>query len=130
MEDLTDEVRRMEALLDAPEHVAKGIDRRAAVETAARAQEGYRYPGSAGLRPQDGRRAVKRSGLLLEQITQGHADPGRDAPQPGRCGRQASGWERRNKKKIEEWKNIQLRLHATGGADRLSDEADVANLER
>jgi len=28
MEDLTDEVRRMEALLDAPEHVAKGIDRR------------------------------------------------------------------------------------------------------
>jgi len=35
-----------------------------------------------------------------------------------------------NKKKIEEWKEYPAPLHATGGADRLSDEADVANLER
>ena len=69
-------------------------------------------------------RMVKRSKQLLGEILQGmpSQEEMRKAP-PGAVDKHMK-WERRNKKKIQEWKNIQLRL--TAG----SLERDAANLER
>lgn len=130
MEDLTEEVTRMETLLSAPEHVAKGIDRRAAVKRLRSLKRDIDTQAPQSYNQKQVDDAVKRSGILLEQITQGMPTQEEMRRNPAGAVDKHRGWERRNKKKIEEWKNIQLRLHATGGADRLADESDVANLER
>lgn len=68
--------------------------------------------------------AVKREQDLREQILQGmpSQEEMRKSP-PGAIDKHRT-WEKRNKEKIIEWKNIQLRLHAD------SNEVDIANFER
>jgi hypothetical protein len=67
-------------------------------------------------------RMVRRSGELLDAILVGmpSQEEMRKAP-PGAVDKHV-GWERRNKLKILEWKNLQLRLKP--------GEAEAANLER
>lgn len=69
-------------------------------------------------------RMVQRSKELLENILQGmpSQEEMRKAP-PGAVDKHRQ-WEKRNKAKILEWKNLQLRL-TVGSGDR-----EVANLER
>ena len=68
--------------------------------------------------------AVQRSDKLKEEILQGmpSQEEMRKSP-PGAVDKHRT-WEKRNKAKLLEWKEIQLRLNAG------SDENDVANFER
>jgi hypothetical protein len=74
--------------------------------------------------PEEEGRMVARSKELLGQILEGmpSQEEMRKAP-PGAVDKHRQ-WERRNKSKILEWKNLQLRL-TVGSGDR-----EVANLER
>lgn len=75
--------------------------------------------------------AKKRETQLLNDILQGMPTQAEMRKNPAGAVDKHRQWEARNKKKILEWKNIRLRLHASGAIDgALPNSGDVANLER
>lgn len=125
------ELRRLEETLAAPPHIASQIQNRADLTRSAKnlrrmidTQKPLPYA------PAEKDKAVRRAAELEGEIAAGmlsHAEMRRNPP--GAVD-QHRRWERRNKRNIDELKNIKLRLHATGDSpDRLEDERDVANIE-
>lgn len=121
VEDYKSEIRSAEEKLQ-----SKHIQDKAEVAKQLRRLKAA-YESQVPRAPESGEeedRLVKRGRKLLSEILEGmpSQEEMRKAP-PGAVDKHMK-WEKRNKAKIQEWKNIQLRL--TAG----SDEREAANLER
>lgn len=125
------ELRRLEGILSAPPHIQGMIQDRGEIQKQHRRVKGMvesqtPKPYAAGEKDA----AAARLRDLEGQIGAGmlsHAEMRRN---PAGAVDRHRKWERRNKKAIEEAKNIKLRFHATGDdPDRLDDERDVANID-
>jgi len=74
--------------------------------------------------------AVAREHELREQWLQGMPTQAEMRRNPAGARDKHMRWERHNKQAILEWKNIRLRLHASGYLDEAHDATDIANIER
>lgn len=117
-------------LLSAPPHIANRIEDRGqltknlrALERDLRSQEPKPYG------PDELDSAVQRSRQLKDEMVEGMPTQAEMRRNPAGAVDKHRRWERRNKKKLAEWKNIGLRLHQTGDVD-LPDATDVVNFER
>ena len=130
VEQSKEEIKRLENTLNAPPHIAAQIQDRGEMTRQLRSlrhdmetQAPKPYLGELDA-------AVKRSDQLRDEIVVGmpsHAEMRRNPVGATDLDRK---WNKRNKKKVLEWKAIQLRLHAGGHLDELEDSKDVANFER
>ena len=124
------EVGRLESTLNAPPHIASAIQDRGEMVRQLRSLKRDLETQSPKPYGADLDAAVARSEQLKEEILLG-------MPTGREMRRNMAGatdkhrkWEARNKPKILEWKNIQLRLHAGGHLDELRDATDIANFEK
>ncbi len=117
--ELRDEVKAAEAKLSNPAILDKAEARRQLIRT--RASLDAQTPKPPADAAEEGR-MVARSKSLLDGILAGmpSQEEMRKAP-PGAVDKHI-GWEKRNERNIEEWKNLQLRLKP--------GEREAANLER
>ena len=119
LEEMQSQVKAAEAKLSSPHIQDKGEARRQLIRSRKTLEEQTpRQPVDAA---EEGRMAT-RSKTLLADILAGmpSQEEMRKAP-PGAVDKHM-GWEKRNKSKILEWKNLQLRLRP--------GEREAANLER
>ena len=115
----TEEIKSLEDRLMSPHIQDKGEVRKQLIRVRKQTEEQAPKPPE---NTQEEERLVKRERLLRDEILAGmpSQEEMRKAP-PGAVDKHAA-WEKRNKPKIIEWKNIRLRLHP--GA------RETANLER
>ena len=131
VEDLVEEKRRLEGMLDPHNPFSKGIN---IASTKKQLHNTNRMLAEQSPMPYENvdlDNARKRSEELLENIKQG-MPTSREMRRlvPGSVDKHR-GWMQRAKDKVLEWKNIQLRLHASNvDLGLLSDSGDIANLER
>jgi hypothetical protein len=130
VEDLRDEMQTIEQTLSAPSFVQNQIQDRGAMRkhyVRMRAQMENDAPQPYSEAERDA--AAEREAELAETIKRGmptHAEMRRN---PSGAVDKHRGWESRNKANIQEWKNIRLRMHATGMIDGPRDASDIANVE-
>lgn len=119
LEEMQNQVKIAEAKLSNPAILDKGEARRQLIRTRKTLDE--QTPRAPADTAEEGR-MHKRSKALLNEILDGmpSQEEMRKAP-PGAVDKHM-GWEKRNKLKILEWKNLQLRLRP--------GEREAANLER
>lgn len=119
LEEMQSEVKAAEAKLSNPAIQDKGEARKQLIRTRATLDSQTPKPPVDGA--EEGR-MVARSKQLLDEVLAGmpSQEEMRKAP-PGAVDKHM-GWEKRNKAKILEWKNLQLRLRP--------GEREAANLER
>ena len=119
LEEMQNQVKIAEAKLSNPAILDKGEARRQLIRTRKTLDE--QTPRAPADTAEEGR-MHKRSKVLLNEILDGmpSQEEMRKAP-PGAVDKHM-GWEKRNKSKILEWKNLQLRLRP--------GEREAANLER
>ena len=129
-EERREEISRLRAILSAPPHIANRIEDRGqlrrnlqAVERDLKKQDPRPYES------EDIDLAADRSEELKEEMLQGMPTQEEMRRNPSGAVDKHRRWEKRNKTKLTEWKNIQLRLHATDHGD-LPDATDIANFER
>ena len=130
VEQTKEEIKRLENTLNAPPHIAAQIQDRGEMTRQLRSlrrdletQAPKPYLGDLDS-------AIKRADQLREEITQGMPTEAEMRRNPVGATDKNRKWSNRNKRKVLEWKNIQLRLHAGGHLDELEDSKDVANFER
>lgn len=117
-------------LLSAPPHIANRIEDRGQLTKNLRSLERdlqTQEPKPYASEELDA--AVERSDELKGEILQGMPTQEEMRRNPAGAVDKHRRWEKRNKKKITEWKNIQLRRHQTGDAE-LPDATDIANFEQ
>lgn len=74
---------------------------------------------------------VKREAELRAKILEGMPTQAEMRRNPPGAVTKHQAWERGNKRRIREWKNIRLRLHVSGEVDSgIDSPTEVANLER
>ena len=119
LDEMRNQVKQAEAKLSNPAILDKGEARRQLIRTRATLESQTPRPPADGA--EEGK-MVARSKALLNDILAGmpSQEEMRKAP-PGAVDKHM-GWEKRNKAKILEWKNLQLRLRP--------GEREAANLER
>ena len=119
VDEMRSQVKIAEAKLSNPAILDKGEARKQLIRTRQSLEAQTPKPPAS---PEEEGRMVARSKALLGDILQGMCsqEEMRKAP-PGAVDKH-TGWERRNKLKILEWKNLQLRLRP--------GEREAANLER
>ena len=132
VQENTEMADRLRGTLNAPPHIRNQIQDRplmvrqlrnldaALARSMPRAYEGV-GKDAASVRERELREYLVNDGMLTQEDMRG-------AP-PGAADRHLS-WERRNKTKIVEWKNLKRRLHATecqGGA--FENIKDISNIE-
>lgn len=129
-EEWREQASSLRQLLSAPPHIANRIEDRGqltknlrALEKDLNSQEPKPYETG------DLDAAVQRADDLKTEIVQGMPTQQEMRRNPAGAVDKHRRWEKRNKPKIAEWKNIQLRMHQTGDGD-LPDATDVANFER
>ena len=129
-EKLNEEKRRLEETLTAPPHIANQIQDRGMLARQLRRlntqiETQIPKPYSAG----DLDLAVARERELLEEITTGMPTQAEMRRNPAGARDKHRAWEKRNKVKILEWRNIRLRRRATGASDDPDDARDICNIE-
>ena len=129
LQERKEEMTRLRNILSAPPHIANRIEDRGvltrnlrAIERDVLAQEPKPYEAD------EIDDAIKRSDTLKEEMLQGMPTREEMRRNPSGAVDKHRRWERRNKAKLLEWKNIQLRLHQNDHGD-LPDATDVANFE-
>lgn len=125
-----EQAKTLRQMLSAPPHIANRIEDRGQMTKNLKALE--RDLKSQEPRPYDVSEldsAVSRSDQLKGEILEGMPTQAEMRRNPAGAVDKHRRWEKRNKKKLNEWKNIQLRRHQTGDVD-LADATDVANFER
>ena len=135
VEEMSEEIARLETLVGVPQtdlgrHVQKGLDLPAARRRLKSLTNDFNTQAPQPYKQDQVDLAVRRRKVLLDDITTGMPTQAEMRRNPAGAVDKHRAWERRNKVKIKEFKNIELRLHASGGASRLSDEGDVASIER
>lgn len=117
-------------MLSAPPHIANRIEDRGQLTKNLRALEKDLHnqePRPYGTDELDS--VASRSDQLKTEILEGMPTQEEMRRNPPGSVDKHRRWENRNKAKLSEWKNIQLRMHQTGETD-LPDATDVANFER
>lgn len=135
VDEMAEEITRLERMISVPSTdlgrvVQKGVDLGAATRRLKSLKRDYDSQVALPYKQNEVDLAARRRTTLLEQITAGMPTGAEMRRNPAGAVDKHRAWERRNKRRIAEWKNIELRLHASGGDGRLRDETDVANLER
>lgn len=120
--DLQEEEQRLEKAINDPR--ARLDDRPSAVRRLKQVKQQLAIFTPKPYSDEEIDTAVRRERELREEITSGMPtqEEMRRAP-PGAVGRHRS-WEKKFEKKIDEWKEIRLRIHHD------SDDPDIANLEQ
>lgn len=131
VEEMQEEKRGIEQMLAAPAHIQNQIqDRGAAMRHARNLEEQLHnhtpQPYAANALDQ----AVRREEELREEFTAGMPTQEEMRKAPAGAVDKHRAWERRNHERILEWKNVRLRLHATGMIDAPEDAQDIANIEK
>jgi hypothetical protein len=130
VESLKVDEARIEATLNAPEYIRRGIQDKGALlkqlQSVKRDLEGS-VPAPYAVDRLDS--AMHRHDELLEEIRAGMPTQAEMRRRPPGAVDKHMGWERRNKEKILELKNIRLRMHQSGMLDA-GDGSEVANIER
>lgn len=126
-----EQANSLRQLLSAPPHIANRIEDRGQLTKNLRALERdlkEQEPRPYGVDELDA--ATRRADQLKTEMVENGmpTSPEMRRNPPGAVDKHR-GWEKRNKAKLSEWKNIQLRLHQTGETE-LPDATDVANFER
>ncbi len=128
--DFSDEKRSMESMLQAPDHIRNQIQDVGAIArqlNSLSSQLDVFAPRAYESDQTD--IAIRREKLLREQIVQGMPTAAEQRRNPPGNVDKHIKWEKRNKQAILEWKNIRLRLHASGALDLPAEARDVANIE-
>ncbi len=131
IEEMHDEKQRLERTLDAPPHVVSQVQDVGAMRRQLRqlnAQLEHQTPRPYKQDEID--KAVVREEKLRGEFTAGMPTQAEMRKTPTGAVDKHMAWERRNKRNIMEWKNIRLRLQASGGISGMTDGRDVANIER
>jgi len=129
-EKLNEEKRRLEETLTAPPHVANQIqDRGMLARQLRRLNTQIETQMPRPYSPGDLDLAVKRESELLAEITTGMPTQAEMRRNPAGARDKHRAWEKRNKVKILEWRNIRLRRRASGASDDPDDARDICNIE-
>lgn len=132
VQEMSEESKRMEAQLNAPPHVSGAIQNKGEVVRQLRALK--RQLDTQAPQPYQGPeldQARARCAELEDQIRQGMPTAAEMRRNPAGAVDKHRAWEKRAKPLISEWKNIRLKLLASGAIDdALADSSDVANIER
>ncbi len=129
-EELKEEVGRLRQMLSASPHIAHRIEDRGQLTKNLRAADHdlqTQAPTAYGEDELDV--ATKRSAELQDRMLEAMPTQAEMRRNPPGAVDKHRRWERRNKARLNEWKNIQLRLHQNGYGD-LPDATDLANFER
>ncbi len=130
VETKASELRRLQEVISAPQHIRSQVQDMGMI--VRRRNDLRRDLEKNAPQPYTGQeldRAVARESTLLTDIVQGMPTQAemRRAP-PGAVDKHMA-WEKANKTKILEWKNIRRRLHASGD-NPSPDVVDLSNLEK
>lgn len=130
--DLREEESRLTGMLQAPEYQTKGIDQAGTRRRLAGVRKQLDTDSPKAYAEIELDSAKKRSDTLLSKILAGMPTQAEMRRNPPGAVDKHANWEKRNKRAINEWRNIQYRLHAssTGADDSLSSERDIGNFER
>ncbi|MGE0372990.1 MAG: hypothetical protein AB7Q01_14065 [Gammaproteobacteria bacterium] len=129
--ELVEERNGIEATLTGPDHVRNVVQDRAAMVRQIRAidrQLAENAPKPYAETEIDN--AARREAELRERLTSTMLTQAELRRNPVGAADKLRGWERTYKQDVLEWKNLRLRLHASGHIDDVPDAQDVANLER
>lgn len=129
--EIKDEQKRLRQMDEAPPHIASAIGNPAEIRRQLRRidkQLETQAPKAYEKGQMDS--AVNRERQLREEILVGMPTQAEMRRNPSGAVDKHRGWETRNKNKILEWKNIKLRLHASGDAPNVIAETDLANFEK
>lgn len=127
---LEDEKRGIEATLQAPGFVQNQIQDRGAMQRQIRAidrQLQTDTPRPYGETERDA--AVARERDLREKIREGMPTQAEMRRNPAGATDKHRAWEKARKADVLEWKNVRVRMHASGMIDGVRDAQDVANIE-
>ncbi len=129
--ELLEERNGLESMLNAPSHISGQIQDKASmmrhmrhIETTLHKDLPKPYVETEKDNAATRERELRES-MLLGIPT--HAEMRKNPP--GATDKHRS-WESRNKVDLQEWKNIRLRMHATGMLNAPDDASDVANFEQ
>jgi len=131
VEEMLEDQRNIEATMRAPAHISGQITDRAAMRRQmqhikAQLHENAPEPYVGDECDQAKRRLNELEAKILPSMPT-QAEMRRN---PSGAVDKHRGWEKRHKHDVLEWKNIRLRMHASGMLDEISDAQDVANIER
>lgn len=127
-EEMTEEKRRLEGMLSAPPHIASAIqDRGQIVRQLATISRNIKAQLPQAYTPLQLDEAHAREAELMAEIQAGMPTQEEMRRNPPGAVDKHRAWERRNKANILEWKNIRLRMQASGMLD--GDARGVANVE-
>lgn len=132
VQECTEELRRMEAMLQAPAHISSRIsDRR---EMRRRYQTLKKDLETSAPRPyslSEKDLALREFATLEDEIREGMPDSEEMRRNPPGAVSKHEAWNKRVKKKVLRFKHIARRLEAGGDIpSRLQHEGDIANIER
>ena len=133
VEEMREEVQRLGEMLDpnAPEAVrASPMDRAEAVRQMRKLRRQLSASTPEPYPTADLDKAVAYERELRERFTDGMPTSTEMRRNPPGAVDKHRAWERRHKDTILRWKNVRLRLHASGYGDDVRDARDVANVER
>lgn len=126
------EEKRLESVLSAPPHIAGTVNRGEMTRQLKRIKTEREAQTPTAYREHELDDAHRREVELRQFWLEGMPTQAEMRRNPAGAVDKHRRWERAKKAAIIEWKNIQLRLHAssTGVDGHLDDERDVANIER
>lgn len=129
-EELKEDAKRLREILSAPPHIANRVEDRGQLTRNLRAAE--KDLATQAPKPYVEAEldlATKRSDELRNEMLVGMPTQEEMRRNPPGAVDKHRLWEKRNKPRLSEWKNIQLRLHQSGFGE-LPDSTDLANFER
>lgn len=129
--DLVEERNGIEATLTGPDYIRNQVQDRAGMVRQIRAidrQLAENAPKPYADNEKDA--AVRRELELRERLSSTMLTQAELRRNPVGAADKLRGWESKYKPDVLEWKNLRLRLHASGLIDDVPDARDVANLER
>lgn len=128
---LLNERSGIEETLRAPSYIAGQIqDRGAMMKQIRHIDQQLNHDTPTPYASEERDAIVKREAELRERIIEGMCTQAEMRRSPAGAVDKHRAWERAKKADILEWKNIRVRMHATGMTKDIDDARDVANIER
>lgn len=129
--EMVSEKHAIEQTLTAPSHIAGAVQNRAQMRRQAQHIDRMLHDNTPTPYTTDEiDRAVEREKELREEFTNGMPTQAEMRRSPAGAIDKHRAWEAKFKRKVFEWKNIRLRLHASGMIDDHADAREVANVEQ
>jgi hypothetical protein len=126
VQESREELSRIEGMLNAPSHVRSKIsDPRAMAARAHRLKDELDKFTPKAFSPTEKDVAVRAFNRLRDEIAVGMPSSEEMRRNPPGAVQKHQSWERRNKTKVLEWKNIGLRLQASGDLDDALGDAAI-----